>query len=153
MKALARISVLAGLLALACLMTPGIGHAQNSRSCGWSLMASPPGNENQFGPDVLARDYLTTFDASHQTITIKGRSPHTRYLSFVAYDLQNGVPVDGAGHLCDSRIAADPGSGVKHLISIFGSRYFGPGDPWPSLGAAPRTHTVIRVGTLAPSAR
>lgn len=116
MKIFARISAVAGLIALACFMNPGTGHAQNYRSCGWPLAVGPVGNENQLGPDVFARYYLMTFDASHHTMTLKGRYPHARYFSFVAYDLKDGVPVGTAGSLYDAKIAPDPGSGVNPFV-------------------------------------
>jgi hypothetical protein len=118
MKDSFRTGVWASLLAALATMTiPGAANAaQNYRSCGWPMTFSAVGNETMYAPDTFARYYAMNFDASHRTMTIKGRYPHARYFSFVVYDSPNEAPADVAGKLLDQQISPDPGSGANPFV-------------------------------------
>ncbi len=109
-----RAGIAACLLALASLINPNVARAQNYRNCAWPITASPDGSGNLLVPENNERFFLMNFDTSYQTMTIKGTYPHARYFSFVVYDGES--PVDVAGHLIDSQITPDPGSGVNPFV-------------------------------------
>ena len=114
MKAFTRSSVLAGFIGLVFLITPVAGRAQNYRNCAWPITSSPEGYGNWAWPENNERFYLMNFDTAYQSMTIKGTYPHVRFFHFVAYDGER--PVDVAGHLFDTQIAPDPGSGVNPFV-------------------------------------
>jgi hypothetical protein len=88
--------------------------------CAWPIMMSPEGLGNYLGgPDGQARYWLTPFRAEYQTMEIRGRYPHARYFSIVAYNGGgNLLPISTARHLYDTVIAPDPGSANPYLQSI-----------------------------------
>lgn len=111
MTALLRINVLACIMALAFLITPGVARPQNYRHCAWPVTVSPEGNGNWLGAERLARYWLMPFDKQDGTMTIKGTYPNARYFSFVAYNTNDGhSPTDVAGGVYDAAIAPDPGT-------------------------------------------
>ena len=130
MKAFTRIGILAGLTALAFLVSPDVTRAQNYRGCAWPIEASPEGSGNVVLPESSARDFFMPFDSKqYDTMTIKGTYPNVRYFSFVVYNTSGlGTPVVGsAGDLYDAEIAPDPGSA----------------NPFVEPGAGNGTYTVI----------
>ncbi len=112
MKAFTRIGILAGLIALMFLISPGVTRAQNDRGCAWPIELSPEGFGNATMPENLARYFIMPFDAQYDTMTIKGMYPSARYFSFAAYDTVAGTPaaIPGGRTLYDVQIAPDPGS-------------------------------------------
>lgn len=120
MKGLPRIGILASLMALAYLVNPDIGRAQNYRNCAWPITVSPDGSGNFLVPENFERFYMMNFPTSYgDTMTIKGTYPHARYFSFVVYVGKNEVdfsPVGFAGHLFDTEIIADSGGGVNPFL-------------------------------------
>lgn len=113
MQAFTRIGIVAGLMALVLLTSPGVTHAQNYnyRSCAWPLELSPEGSGNVQGPDSSARYWIMPFDTTqNRTMILKGTYPNIRYFSFSAYETTSDGFDLVEKHLYDSQIAPDPGS-------------------------------------------
>jgi len=114
MKAFTRIGILAGLMALAFLINPGVTRAQNFnyRGCAWPIEMGPEGPTNVQFPDAAARYWVMPFDTTqYETITIKGTYPNIRYFSFAAYETtSDGFNLAEDRTLYDAEIAPDPGS-------------------------------------------
>src|SRR5437867_190883 len=96
------------LLVTGPLVAPAASRAAASTmaGCAWALRLDP-NVVNFFYPDQAANYWITELPAvPGETLTIRGKYPHGRYISFTSYD---GVfrAVDG---LSDQHILADPGS-------------------------------------------
>ena len=115
MKAVTRIGIVAGLMAVAFLINPGVTRAQNSRGCAWPLEWSPEGSGNTMFPEYLARYWVMPFELQYDTMTIKGTYPNIRYFSFAVYDTNNdnqktSIDIAGGRALDDDQIAPDTSS-------------------------------------------
>ena len=100
-------------VALAALALPAGALAQNAYNCAWPLNLSPKGSGNFLAPDDAARYWAMPFPKGRTTMKIQGRYPNVRYFSFVAYSGDaSGRPIDTAGGLHDTTIAADAGGGA-----------------------------------------
>jgi hypothetical protein len=94
--------------AVALPLSPGSGSASadETRSCAWGLKVDPTG-ANVLFPDQAAHYWATQLPAvPGETLTLTGRFPHSRYLSFTSYD----PALRSADGLSDVAIAPDPGS-------------------------------------------
>ena len=119
--------VSAVLIALAAFGAGGValaGELPKFSNCAWPVMQSSEGLGNYLGgPDEQARYWLTPFDRKYQTMEIRGRFPHSRYFSIVAYNGNDrALPASTAGHFYDAMIAPDPGSANPYRQSTSSRR-------------------------------
>jgi hypothetical protein len=129
-------SFAAGLSLVALALLPGSAHAASVvtlESCGWQLRSDPV-IVNVLYPDQAAVYYVAELPTPPPGVSyrIEGEFPHSRYMSFTAY---NGLPMD---HLPDVAIPADAGSSNPFIAGA-------------SRTVANRSYTVQLVDQPAPS--
>jgi hypothetical protein len=141
MKRITRLA--AGLAAFVTLSASAPAAAQQ-RSCFWTL-ADDPNVVNIAYPDEGANYWSATLSMPPGgEVVLRGRYPHARYMSFVAYDAAER-PIDGIG---DVEIRPDPGSANPFLRGAArdsGKRAFTlhvMGDPAPTDRAARKPNTL-----------
>ncbi|MFJ9371232.1 hypothetical protein ACIRRA_43465 [Nocardia sp. NPDC101769] len=104
--------------------------SSGDQSCAWLAELSPRtvGELNVAYPDTNAWYWIMPYDVGpHTTLTIKGRFPHARYMSFNTYDnKRNSFTNDAASALPDYAITPDSGSI----------------NPWQQAGATGGQYTV-----------
>ncbi len=102
-----RLRVLVAAVLLLGLGTPGLRPARAEwPSCAWAFRLEPTVT-NTLYPDEFASYWVTAIPAvPGMTLTIRGKFPYARYLSFTSYN----VGLQSADGLNDTRIAPDRGS-------------------------------------------
>ena len=114
-----RFGTLAGLVAIAFLLSTGVTYADdysqyNARGCGWPLLLSPEGPANFQGPDDAARYWIMPVDTTrYPSMTIHGTYPHLRYFAIAAYETvytDSGYTFEVGDPLHDAQIIPDEGT-------------------------------------------
>jgi hypothetical protein len=104
-----RALIIAGFIASALALVPGIAAAQYSPDCAWPYELTPHGAGNCTWPDTTARYWMMPLESKWVQMTIHGSYPNARYMSFVTYDGQR--PGNVHDSIYDANIQPDAGSG------------------------------------------
>lgn len=99
-------AALATALLAATVLAATASEATETRSCAWALKVDPAG-VNVLFPDEAAHYWQLSLPVTTGAeVVLRGRYPHSRYLSFTSYD----PALRSADGLADARISPDRGS-------------------------------------------